>query len=348
MSRGHVSGNLQAGVQPLQAFPSGQSLTGYAEHVYEQPEGEPPVETNSIRYWRDWAGLRNGQLELRLNNQRAPRVHGLGWGLDPDAGVWRPLRVDATGALVVAGSGPTPELNPPTAQLSAWYRAGDILQGGGTTVFSWADRSGNGAGLVPVPGIAQPTLATNVAGFGGQSAVQFSGTQQLGRLLPPGFFGGDSAFSLYVVHSPAATGDLTVFSWGQYPAASGLVTLFFSTVAGNRKFTVTDLVATGAGYYAATSVPQIDSAFLAHGGNISNATIWRDGAAPSGPDAPGGGPLNLATPVAEVRMGGIAGSAIYPYVGQIAEVLVYHKNHNATERSQTLAYLSARYGIPVV
>lgn len=104
MSRGHVSGNLQAGVQPLQAFPTGQALNGYAEHVYTQPEGEPPIETNAIRQWRDWPGLRNGQLELRLNNQRAPRVHGLGWGYDPDAEVWRPVRVDSTGALVVSSA----------------------------------------------------------------------------------------------------------------------------------------------------------------------------------------------------------------------------------------------------
>jgi len=346
MSRGHQSGNLAAGVQPAQAFPTEQALNGYAEHVYQEPEGEPPVETNSIRAWRDWPGLRNGQTELRLNNHRAPRVHGLGWALDPD-NVWRPLRVDAAGALVVTGGGPSPTPEPPTSQLSAWYRAGDIVQAGGSTVFTWSDRSGNGADLVPVPGLGQPTLATNVSGFGGQSAVNFAIGQALYRLLPPGFVGGDSAYSLYIVHKPIFYGALfCAFSWGQDNASLKRVSLLLQDVSGTWSVG-TDSYAAGSNAYACASVPQINSARLAHGANVSTTEFLIDGAVGTQTSAGGGGPLNLASPVVEVRMGGFTQANVLTYNGQIAEVLVYHKRHNNNERNATLAYLSARYGIPV-
>jgi hypothetical protein len=346
MSRGHVSGNLQAGVQPLQAFPSGQSLTGYAEHVYEQPEGEPPVETNSIRYWRDWAGLRNGQLELRLNNQRAPRVHGLGWGLDPDAGVWRPLRVDATGALVVSGAGPTP-LEPPLAQIGAWYRADDISQASGSTVFTWSDRSGNGVDLVPVPAVSQPTLSTNNPQFNNRKAVDFSGTQQLYRLNPPNWPTGAHAFTIYVVNDPTLSGTLHgMFGWGVDLVTNARACFCYYGPAPHELGV--DGYGNSTRKYFASAAAQISSASSANNANMSDATILVDGAV--GTLAAAGNAVQWAipNPCPEVRLGGFAGAPYGFFVGKIAEILVYHKNHNAIERSQTLAYLSDRYGIPVV
>lgn len=350
MSRGHVAGTLQTGVQPLQAFPTGQSLTGYAEHVYEQPEGEPPVETNAIRYWRDWAGLRNGQLELRLNNQRAPRVHGLGWGLDPDAGVWRPLRVDATGALVVAGSGPLPpEPAPPTAQLSAWYRADDIIQAGGSPVIAWPDRSGNGATLVATSG-ASPTFATNVSSFGGQSALEMNGSQQLARQNPPGYFGGNSAYSLYVVHDPVldvtTTDPSVAFGWGGNNANNIRLAMFQFKLAGVWSCGMESYNAGSDG----VTIPnggQIWNASLPHNDFCDNTLLTVNGAVLTGTGG-NGGPLAIPTPVPWVTLGHFPGSVgAGGYKGKVAEVLVYHKAHNANERAQTLNYLSARYGIPV-
>jgi hypothetical protein len=350
MSRGHVSGNLQAGVQPLQAFPSGQSLTGYAEHVYQEPEGEPPVETNSIRYWRDWAGLRNGQLELRLNNQRAPRVHGLGWGLDPDAGVWRPLRVDATGALVVAGGGPTPEPGPPTAQLGAWYRADDILQAGGSTVVAWPDRSGQGATLLATGG-ASPTLATNVASLGGQNALNLDGSQQLARSTPPGYVGGNSAYSLYVVHDPVLNGTTTdpsvVFGWGGTGVANCRLTMFQYKFGGNWVCGMESFAA-GSGGRLIPNGGQIYNASLAHNALCAATVVTVNGAVLPDVDGAGGGPLAIPSPVPWVTLGHFpASTGPNGYKGKVAEILYYHKNHSASERAATLAYLSARYGIPV-
>lgn len=347
MSRGHVSGNLQAGVQPLQAFPTGQALNGYAEHVYQEPEGEPPIETNAIRQWRDWPGLRNGQLELRLNNQRAPRVHGLGWGFDPDAGVWRPVRVDSTGALVTSGGPAPPELEPPTAQLAAWYNAGDVNQPSGSDVYTWSDRSGNGADLGPVPGVAQPTLVIGQPQFNGQQVLSLNGSQQLYRPLPPGYQGAASALSLYVVAKPTAGATHVAFGWGQSGAGDS-VNANWTLNGAQTVVELTEGTSMGSKQFVTSTNAQIFSAYLGAGQNIlTQSEIWIDGAVPANLGGGAGGTLSIPVPVPEARLGSYFGTPATSFVGLIAEILVYHKKHNLSERAQTLAYLSARYGIPV-
>jgi hypothetical protein len=349
MSRGHVAGTLQTGVQPLQAFPTGQSLTGYAEHVYEQPEGEPPVETNAIRYWRDWAGLRNGQVELRLNNQRAPRVHGLGWGLDPDAGVWRPLRVDSTGALVISGGPTPPELLPPTAQLSAWYRASDVNQANGTPVYTWTDRSGNGADLGPTfgGGLTPPTLVTGSVDFNGLNVLSLDGTQGLYRPLPPGYQGADSAFSLYIVCKPTVGMTRVAFGWGQ-PFPGDAVIANWTLNGAQTVVEQGDGASMGSPQFVTNNNAQIFAGYLGHAQDIqTQSEVTIDGAVPANLGGGAPGVLSIPVPVPEARLGSYFGTPATNFVGLIAEILVYHKEHNASERAQTLAYLSARYAIPV-
>lgn len=350
MSRGHQSGNLGAGVQPAQAFPTEQALNGYAEHVYEEPEGEPPVETNSIRAWRDWPGLRNGQVELRLNNHRAPRVHGLGWGFDYDAGVWRPVRVDSTGALVTSG-GPTPppEPAPPSERLIGWWRADDVAQLNGTDVDSWTDRSGNTGALTRVPGVSPPIYVVAEPTLGNQAAVWFNGgVRQLYRPNPANYPTGAQAFSLYVVHHPVFAGALgTMFGWGQNSSPRRRMCLsLFSTSPWTL---AADAFSVGTNSYVASSSPQITSIFASNNQDMRDAEIWVDGAVPGAPTSIGSAVTwDLADPVPECRMGGLSQENSVGYQGKIAEVLVYRKHHSPAERAATLSYLSTRYGIPVV
>lgn len=348
MSRGHVSGNLQAGVQPLQAFPTGQSLNGYAEHVYQELEGEPPIETNAIRQWRDWPGLRNGQLELRLNNQRAPRVHGLGWGFDPDAGVWRPVRVDSTGALVVAGGPAPPEPAPPQDGLIGWWRADDVAQADGTDVDTWTDRSGNTGALVRVPSLSGPIYTVSEPTLNNQPAVNFAGgVRQLWRVSPPNYPVGGQAFSVYVAHHPVFGGSVgTMFGWGQNYTPAGRMCL--SLFAGSPWTLAADGYGVGTNGYVASSAPQITSVFASNNQHMQDAEIWVNGAVPGAPTGIGAAvPWNIPNPVPECRLGGLSQENSVSYEGKIAEVIVYHKHHNAAERAATLSYLSARYAIPV-
>ena len=337
----HVGGNLQAGVLSAQSFSTAQNLSGYSEHVYTTDD-DPPVETNAIRSWRDWAGLRNGQTTLRLSNHRAPRVHALGWALDPD-NVWRPLRVDASGALLV-NTGPAPEPGPLTAQLAAWYRASDLAQPDGSSVVAWPDTSGSGATLLQTTGLLAPTLVAGA--LGGQAVVRFDGNAQLNRSFPPGYQAGDAAWSLYVVCTPNPPyNPCHLFGWGNSAATDGRVMLTLNKFGGIWGWQVDTQGGTSRAYQAAL-VPQIVSADNAAGANITAASLYINGAVGTLLDPGAGGPLNVPSPVFDVRTGNPNNSADR-WRGDIAEILYYHKRHNASERAQVLTYLSARYAIPV-
>ena len=80
---------------------------------------------------------------------------------------------------------------------------------------------------------------------------------------------------------------------------------------------------------------------------MNDAEVWIDGA-PGTVLAPGSANTwDIANPCPEVRMGGLSQETAVAYSGTIAEVIVYSKHQGAGERAATLAYLSARYGIPV-
>jgi len=244
-------------------------------------------------------------------------------------------------------AGSVESVGPPSAQMSAWYRAGDIDQADGSSVSTWVDRSGNGADLVAIFGISQPTLIASSPAFNGQKAIELSGSQQLQRLLPPGYQGNDSAFSLYIVAQPANTGSLYAFCWGQPFGTGDNVAFAWFTYSGNRAFTTTDSAAMGSPIFAATSNPQIVSVFNGQAQDIATSETLIDGAIPATLGPAGTGVLSIPSPVAEVRLGSHFGNVSTVFAGKIAEIIVYHTNHSAAERAQALAYLSSRYSIPV-
>ncbi len=237
--------------------------------------------------------------------------------------------------------------SPPMTMLGAWYRADDLNQADGSSVSTWADRSGNGADLVAISGISQPTLIASSPAFNGQKAIDLNGSQQLQRLLPPGYQGSDSAFSAYIVAQPANAGSLYAFCWGQPFGTGDNVALAWFTYLGNRAFTTTDSAVMGSPVFSATSNPQIVSVFNGQAQDIATSETLIDGAIPAtlGPGEPG--VLSIPVPVAEVRLGSHFGNGSTVFTGQIAEIIYYKKKHDSSERAATLSYLSSRYGISI-
>lgn len=349
----HVGGNLEAGVQPAQAWSTSQQLAGYAEHVYTTDD-DPPVETNSIRAWRDWAGLRNGQLSLRASNHRAPRVHGLGWALDPD-GVWRPLRLDAAGALVVSGSA-APSDGPPLQHLRAWYRADDLdALASGAVVTSWPDRSGNNNDLATIVGVPNPTFLPTFAPFNNRPCVAFDGTQALWKANPNGWGTGTHAATVYVVMDPdysLSTPNLQVaFGFGadaSVPNPPGSVFLAFA-MSGPSRLGVDTLIGGWRTTTGTTVGPVIQSWAVGNGEANALADFRINQEAANSVDFAPFGQLNVPNPVLYASLGcqpGYTGGDFF--FGRIAEVLYYRHKHNGTERAQTLLYLAQRYGISLV
>lgn len=259
------------------------------------------------------------------------------------------IKLTGTGGGIRMFSSPVAVNSPPLGSMSAWYRADDIGLSNGSSVSSWVDLSGNGADLGPVPGVSQPTYSTNVLALNGRAAVSFSGTEQL-RRTSPNFAAGDAAISCYIVCDPTFVGGggttLPIFSWGQdFGNLYRPTVLFYNT---NPQWIVAvDAYATNSPSYNATSSAQIISFFNGQSNPISTSTILVNGSVPTQFGTGVGGALAIPSPVAEVRMGGFVQNNTPRFIGDIAEVLLYYKNHDAGERAQTLAYLSNRYGIPV-
>jgi hypothetical protein len=100
--------------------------------------------------------------------------------------------------------------------------------------------------------------------------------------------------------------------------------------------------------YVANSNAQISAAFSASGANMSSAEILINGSTGTLASSGDAVPWNIPNPCPELRIGGFAQASYGPFVGKIAEILIYHKQHASTERTDTLNYLSNRYGISLV
>lgn len=259
--------------------------------------------------------------------------------------------VQQTVAFVVPPAPPPPPPAPPSADLIGWWRADDISQPDNTDINSWTDRSGNTGPLTSFFGTNPPKFAASSPSFSGQPAANFindGNVRQLRSLLPPNYPVGSGAFSLYVVHDPILSGSIRpIFGWGiNFNARGRMCAAQFN--AGAYWIVVGEGYASSTDSYVVNAGPQILSIFSATGADMNVADVWVDGAVPGPPDGPGTAlPWNIPNPVPEVNMGGLPQENSVGYIGQIAEVLVYSKDHSPAERTQTLAYLSARYGIPV-
>jgi hypothetical protein len=226
-----------------------------------------------------------------------------------------------------------------------------LLQPNGSTVVAWPDRSGNGADLIPTTG-ASPTLDTAVVSLGGQQAVQMTGAQQLTRTSPPGYAGGNSGYSLYVVHDPVLDGTTTIpsvaFGWGGAgPGPNNRLTMFIYQFGGQWVCGMESNSA-GSGGRLIPFGGQIYNASLALNGLCAQTVVTVNGAILPDVDGAAGGPLALPSPASAVTLGQFPLS-VGPggYKGRVAEIIYYSKQHTPAERAQTLAYLSARYNIPV-
>lgn len=233
------------------------------------------------------------------------------------------------------------------SMLSVWYRGDDAGTVNGASVPSWVDRSGNGADLEPAPGFSQPTLVTNHVDFNSQTVVSLDGTQQMYKLFPAGLPSGDSAFSMYIVAKPTFGSTRVAFGWGQ-SAVGDAVNANFTSNGGQAVVELTEGASMGSVQYVTTNDAQIFSAYMGQGQDIlTQSEVLINGAIPSNLGGGASGTLSIPSPVPQVRLGSYFGVNATQYVGLIAEILVYSKEHDSTERASTLAYLSARYGIGV-
>ena len=234
------------------------------------------------------------------------------------------------------------EIGPPLDLLGAWYRADDAGTSNGQSVSSWPDRTGNGNDLSLSQGTIAGVWRLSPTGFGGKPAVEFAGTTQLEKNLPPSFQPGSHATTTYTVFQyDFASPPVSIWGFGSAPVGTQLQLIH--QMYGNPRAAVFMSVNNEFVTYDGTDgMPKIMSFSVPTGAAFSAADVRFDGQVANPLYTLGS--FNIPAPVQKVFVGGYDTPN---FTGYIAEILYYSKQHNADERAATLAYLSARYGISV-
>jgi len=229
----------------------------------------------------------------------------------------------------------------PTTGLKLWLTAGAGITLSGSNVTAWADQSGNGNN-VTAPGLS---CVLNTSSINGLPGITFNGSTS--RMI-----GGpdlQGASHLFIVHQAASTPhsgfSLISMKGLSGPAWAELVVDFVSP--GYQPYTfVNDLTSTTSAVGLATAV-------------TTSPTIWEssyNGGTNSTPANYTGLINGAGTVVASnllVRVGtdqpsigarvDSGGSLVFPFHGDICEILIYDHVLSGADRAAVEAYLTTRY-----
>jgi len=216
---------------------------------------------------------------------------------------------------------------PPTLGLKLWLKADEGVQTNESgSVIAWLDRSGNGNDVAQSVETNMPVSAP--VAIHGNPAVRFNGDQRLFKSLPSLPSGASPRTILMVTKSLLGTGDI-------YPISYGSASL-------NRTFGI-DL---GDSIRVVGFGNDHDSGFIGDNNARIHAFVY-DGATiePYQDGAPGtAGARAYDTSLSNLFVGSFSDGG-FPYVGDVAEILIYDRELDHDELNQAGHYLEQKYGI---
>jgi hypothetical protein len=236
-------------------------------------------------------------------------------------------------------------------QLQLWLDAADssTVTVSGTSVTAWNDKSGNGYNVAQGNGASQPTLIT--AGQNGRNVISFDGSNDsLNRLASTALGRNVTGLTAYTVSFRSAL-----------PVSQQVILLIATAQAANFTRVALNVGLTANKMGAGGRTLDADSfASIASSSNVSttNYQIFTGrfdyantdlfvyiNSALEGTNSS----FQMATTTSNTNSVGLAignnNAASLHYNGRIAEILVYHQAHDATQRQQVWDYLSAKWGI---
>ena len=213
-----------------------------------------------------------------------------------------------------------PLVAPQFANLVGWWRADGLSQGNGTPVSSWSDSSGNGNTATQATLSQQPTFNTNV--LNGLPALNF--TQSNHTAMSTGLTFSSQPLTIVLVYRTTSTSgnhraiQSSTTNWlmgpygGYHEAFNGNFMSSTAAVASNVWVTMT-VTTSGSG----------TTLYINNGSVGSNGGI---------------------TPIATVSFGYTSNFG-EGFDGDVAEICIYNRVLNSTERSDLAIYIAAKYGI---
>lgn len=234
--------------------------------------------------------------------------------------------------------------------LQFWLDAADssTITLSGSSVSQWNDKSGNGINMPQGIAANQPTLVT--AGLNGLNVVSFDGNDQLGNQLVSGTVLGRNVSGLTFYY---------VAAWDALPTTTQVVMLILNNAGTAGRINVNAGTASGKPRFlgrtldsdAAASVDgatDVSTSFQSYIGvyDYANTDLYLyakgvlDGSNTS---------FQTATTTSNTASGfvnvGAQNDSTTAFVGDIAEILIYHSAHTTQERAAVLQYFKRKWGV---
>jgi hypothetical protein len=235
------------------------------------------------------------------------------------------------------------------AGLQLWLDAADastLTFDGSSNVSQWSDKSGNANNAVQVAVNSNPGTTT----INGLTALNFDGTDDrlsiphVAALSPASYTifavvdndNGGTAVRSWLEKSVLTDGTNRKFLYGTHAATTSP----FNVANSLSDLSSDSTTALGNGIKLSSQAANTNPAVVAHGKDASVvARMWVNGSQVGFQNTPNTNSINTS-PIL------IGGRAEYPWLGKIAEVLIYNVYISDANRQIIEAYLKAKWGTP--
>ena len=339
--------NIKAPSSPpanLQAFP----LNGNEVYLrWTDASASDGVFYTIERQTNGGAFLPVGQVVSTLSYVDTGLVAGTAYNYQIVSSSYAPGAPLASNIAPATTAAPAPNVIPASG-LQIWLRADLGVAAPGGSVAIWGDQSGLDNDATLTPNAVAPTWVSN--DVNGLPAVNFLPTYSdvetidgpivnttPATLTLPSVLAHAPAGEVFLIIRSSVNGGGNAYSFGNLPGSfspySGQIADGFMSTLGVSAYVPKGILLTNFNLYNVTSTT----------GEWFN---WIDGVYLSGAVGGGSKTENSATDAGDSEGGILGGYGTVPFVGDVAEMIVYDRSLTDAERFAVGQYLTAKYGIP--
>lgn len=293
--------------------------------IYEADGVTPWVNDNGFRLIDGAVSVDYGRAERRTIDLTLENTDGI-LNHDPN-GFWYDKVIKVFRGAQIPASATTPTLGV-LSGLQLWLKADVLALTDGSAVSSWPDSSGNGNTMTQATSSSQPVFKTNI--LNGNPVVRFDGSDFMQSVLTAA----PAAITvLAVVKATDFTGTRTVLGCD----TTGGFQYRFDASTGLPRVLTQNATTIGVG-----SVAPAAGAWVVVAMTYTVGSTWTHQI--NGLDN-GSGTSSAPPSASAVRIGSRNGG-LEAFLGDMAEVLVYHRVLTATELQTVSLYLGNKYNLP--
>lgn len=219
--------------------------------------------------------------------------------------------------------------------LQGWFKGSSISGVDGDAISTWPDSSGNGRDATQATAGSKPTLKTGANGINAQPVARFDGGDKLASSLATSHFGGSGTI-------------LAAFAVVKPTDYTNYMTILGASASGGFHWRLNQT--TGRANVDKSAESNVGTATAAGSAGAGQVHAFTDAGSAQAFYLNGAAAGTAATAATFQPATYIIGDVHYslPFLGDIAEILVYSAVPSAGDRTAITAYLGAKYAISVV